>query len=258
MHTHTHRRLPVPFPIARRASLATALALGLLAAAPLPAQDAGPARTQRRAEPLLDIDFASGTLPEFIAHLRDRAKGVNIVLGEGAGNVAMPSIKLLQVEIEDALQTAAMIASNDRWQVQVKSNRSATGTSIHTVLVREIQNVPTQVTRGGFAGAGNRPETAVFSLRQLTTQLPGGEAERSFTIKAETALSAIETGLQLGEGPPPVLRYHADSGLLFAHGPSHQLAVVSSVLRQLERDQATLREAARPAEKGKPAEKKDG
>ncbi|HLQ38680.1 MAG TPA: hypothetical protein VK348_12805, partial [Planctomycetota bacterium] len=62
--------------------------------------------------------------------------------------------------------------------------------------------------------------------------------------KPATILTAIESGAQ-GMIEPPVMRFHADSGLLFVHGEPERIELVRQVLGNIESDQQMRRALTR-------------
>lgn len=227
--------------------LAVACLLPALLSTPLTAQEAGaPTSSVPVRESILDLGFAGGTLPELARQVEGKVPGINIVLGEGADRVRVPPLKLRDVEVEDVWNTAALVVNQEDFSISVKTIRSRGASPIYTILVRERRQSAAQQA-SGVRPARPEPEVAVFSLRLLTTPLPGESTDRPLHLKPETVLSAVEKGLNMGESATePALRFHADSGLLFIRGSNEQIGLVTMVLHRMEQDLKALRASAPP------------
>jgi hypothetical protein len=199
-------------------------------------------------EPAVSITFKGGTLAEYAAALRAASDGANILVPEQATDVRVPAITLKDATVFSALEALGELVIDD-YQVKVRAIMSPLAQPVYAVRVSRVRAV------AGAPGQGMVDERArvvrVFSIKSLIQAHPGDPAEG---LKAETILTAIETGLSFtGEAAraKAVVRYHADSGILFVHGTLEQVGVVEQVLASLGNDLLRARHLApRPSETG--------
>ena len=213
---------------------ALALALAMMIT-PVAAQVA--AAEQVPATQLISVDFDGGSLRDYVDAIRSVSK-TNILLEDGVDEVMVPAVELKRVEVGTALDAVTDIVEDKR-SVNVRSHRSKFGATVYTVQVRSRQqtNVATM--------QGPQRHVQVFSLRSLIEPMPGYPGDEAQVFEAKTILTAIETGLSIsGDKHAAVLRYHADSGLLFVEGSINQTSMVHSVLKSMGDDLEMLREAA--------------
>ena len=226
------------------------LTLGALPGADLMAQDpaaqnSSKARSQTNADPVVSLEFAGGSLAKFAAALRKAGDDVNIVMPALAAEVDLPALALSQTTVESALKSIDAVIGDD-FRIRVKTLRSQVGKPVYAVSVhllrsqRKVSGASTQV-----AGANNSATSVdVLSLKFLTSTVPGDVETSGQTMKAETILTAVDTGLGIHPGvTKPEFRYHEDSGLLFINGLSRDLGLVRAIIQNLEIDVRRLREA---------------
>lgn len=226
------------------------LTLAALSATHLAAQDpeaqdpAVEKSSQTWSDPVISLEFAGGSLAKFAAALRKVGDDVNIVMPKVAEEVELPSLTLSQATVESALNSIAAVVSDD-FRIRVKTLRSQFGKPVYAVSVvtlrsRKKSGASNQAEQ---ANSGNRVE--VVSLKYLTDTVPGDGDARGLTLKAETILTAVDTGFGIRAGASkPELRYHQDSGLLFVKGLARELDLVKEVIGNLENDLRRLRRAS--------------
>ncbi len=231
-----------------------ALMLCLVASA---TSGAAQVKTQRSAptEPTVSVDFPGGSLHDFSAVLRragaeqNTGPAVNIVLPDSSKRVLVPPIKLQLAGVGSALRAVGEIISDFKVRV---TPIDGPGALVFAVSIREERSrrssggvthvTPTSTTPAPKAKAVKL--VSVFSLRELTVDMPGSAAVPGSTMPVETILTAVETGLGIvGDGAK--LHYHADSGLLFVHGSRVAVATARDVLTNLEVSIDKTRSAAR-------------
>ena len=204
--------------------------LSLLAA--LPAQEqTGPTPVRADAlAPRVSVQFPGGTLKDFVQAIRAVAADVNIVLPDRADKVPVPPITLRNALVMNALEAAAVVQDRDEYQMQVKA--FAAGREQAPVYAIRIEAPRSTSPVGPAGGASN---TRVLSLRTITEAPPALPADPSLVMSAETVLTAVKAGLTVAS-LAPVLKYHAESGLLFVQGPVTAGELVATILRQIESD----------------------
>lgn len=251
---------------ADRTAPTIALTLGLLAglAGPGWSQDDPNAAIMKRgraapAEALLAFRFPGGNVAEYVATVRrvyaDQTGGkkFNLIVTGTPEHVTLPAFELTDTTIHDALEALKYIArdKNNRVQVSRQQPRSRGGQTIW--ILEAVGKPPAAKTRR----SSYRASTAVFSIRQLTTALPGIPAEHCYPLTA--VLGAVEAGLEIGhdadsqDAPSVVVKHHAASGLLFVRGSQQEISMISSVLSSLETDLNRRRQAQQQNRKGGPS-----
>ncbi len=239
----------------RTMSKISAMGLGLFALAAfsggdLHAQDGGGTNAifPVQPDPVISLEFAGGSLAEFAAALRKAGEGVNIVMPALAAEVDLPALALSQTTVESALKSIDAVIGED-FNIRVKTLRSAIGKPVYAVSVHKRNTrksgASTQVVQMGQM-ENDKTRVAVLSLKFLTSIVPGDIEDAALIRKAETILSAVDTGLGIHSGTTkPEFRYHEDSGLLFIKGSSRELNLVLEIVRNLENDVRRLREASK-------------
>lgn len=184
-------------------------------------------RPPRSALILVDVDFAGGSYAKFVKAVHKAVGGdfsLNILVPAEAEQVQLPALKLRGVGVETALEAAADMTTPLK-SINVSTRRRA-GAPVHTIRVR--------LPRKGKANTG--PEmmvVKVYSLRAITS-----DPDKTGRMSHTTALTAIETGLSLVDGPPAEMKYHADSALLFVRGTVPQQHLIESMIARLDFDVA--------------------
>lgn len=220
--------------------------LPLLAA--LPAQDFVEPKSQpaghRAAVQVrtVSLDFAGGTMAQFVAAIRDSVAKANIVVAPEASGVRLPAIELRDAGLDQALEAACAVASAE-FEVRVREHKGH-GEPVYSIIAQPSSSRPASKPKAQEPATG----TMVRSLARLVDQRfqpPGVPA-----LRPETVLSAIGAAND-GDASPPVLRFHQDSNLLFVRGTMSQWQLVEEVLEAMLVDRAGLLEVA-PSPKATP------
>jgi hypothetical protein len=205
-----------------------------------------------RAEAPVSVSFPGGTLPQYVQALRAASEGANIVVPDDAGDVHVPPLTLKNADLLNALDVLADLVGDDV-QVRVRMLKSSQGQPVYALRVARARSAAprgSQIPGSQVGMSAGMPDPAdlvvrVFSLRMLTHPFALDSAGSGTTMKPETILSAIETGLSFSaSGPKPVVRYHTDSGILFVQGTPKHVHVVQEILSSLNEDVARARQAA--------------
>jgi hypothetical protein len=225
--------MEIPRTMNRNGMLAVLLCSSLFA--PLAAQDQEAMR-----QGLISLEFAGGSLNQFAASLRKAGTNVNIVMPELASEVPVPALRLTQTTVESALRAVGQMTTQAfRIDVEVM-RRSPLESPVYSVAVMDLRP-PEQK-------APPQREIAVFSLQELTRTMPGDPDDEGLSISADTILTAIDAGLDLGETSrrdKVGIRYHEDSGLLFIRGTREEIRLVEAALQHLRNDLERRRISAR-------------
>jgi hypothetical protein len=205
--------------------------------------------TQREETPTLSVDFAGGSIQEYIKVLSRASPDLNVVIRPETMEIPMPPVSLKGVAHNTALQLIPALADSPSEITVTPVGTPGEGSEVF-VIGTQPPRWPANATTVGspvVAGAGGparmmhptlqtapgRPPklVRVFSLKLLTT---GPDS-----LKPETVLTAIDTALGLQEaGEPASLKLHSESGLLVVHGNPTQIDAVEQVLSAMERDRA--------------------
>lgn len=224
------------------------LALSLILAAPLAAQEEIVSAAEVVKPQTFSLEFPGGSLSDLIDAIRRAADGANIVASALASEVELPAIMLRNATVQASLMSVRMIAP-EHYRVSVETQVDS-GTPVHSVTVTGTQNPQLNQPHQDYRGV------RVFSIRSLIEALPSdppGFADK--LLSAATVLSAVENGLEVSrpashgevrvEGKAPWdLRYHEDSKLLFVSAHPDQLVLVQEVLQALEQDVQQARTAS--------------
>jgi hypothetical protein len=146
----------------------------------------------------IDVDFAGGTLADYVKMIRESSKKANIVVSKNAEKTVLPQITINGVEVE----TAIMIL--EKLNLDLDIDRS------DSVIVINARAVKDSIT--------------VVNITPILAEHP-----------RETLLTAITEGLELiGSNPDQVaLKMHRDTGLLFIRGTLRETSLVSDIVNQL-------------------------
>ena len=173
-------------------------------------------RQQRRpSRAVVSIDFAGGTVQQYIVQLKSNAiasnhnVNVNVILDESVKDVVLPGISFTDVPLDAAIQ-----------------------------VLEEIGE------RGSLARVGVSRQDSIFVINAEVRVAPRPRQKRTTVIsvsniletkKTEDLLSAIEIGMNLIDGGQSEvnLKLHSETGLLFAKGSMEQLNIISEIVDQL-------------------------
>lgn len=187
---------------------------------------------------LVSMSFEGGKLSEFITALRrilqtTETKQFHNLIATGAiDRITIPEITVSQVEIGILFAAVARMAE-PRYVLHYEVLHEGNGNPVMVVVAEFGGNeVPDDV---------DEEVVSTFSLRDLTLSLPGDPSE--FSLRAETVLTAVQTAIDLSahREREVTLRYHAESGLLFAKGNEAQLHIVRGVIDVMTSDHERLR-----------------
>jgi hypothetical protein len=247
----------------------TQLLLAMLAvsSAPVTAQNDVPppksASAKAQAANTVTLNFAGGSMAEFVVAVRGKQPKANIVLAEQAQDAKVPPMVLTHAGIRQALEGACSTAAAS-YEISVKEfsprgrNGVDVGDPVYSILARNVKK--------GAAGFGSviEPERFIFSLKEL---IEDGEPGYK-PLDAATILSAVELSME-GEQDRLDLKFHEDSSLLLAHGMPQHLSLISNLLSTLMNDRRTsesrqreynqrqaMRQAATRSKKGALQQKK--
>ncbi len=162
------------------------------------------------------LDFAGGTVGEYVESIRAAHPEANIVVPPDAALFPMPPIQLRDVTTEAAIGV-----------VYQESGDAMRGMS--WLRIRSIKNLgSTEAVFQLQAGhqEGNSNKTIVQSLAGVLSQ------QRTKPLKIEDVLSAIEAATNM-TSPPPKIRYHEETMLLLFHGTAEQVDALNRTIEAL-------------------------
>lgn len=203
------------------------------------------------AGPLINVEFAGGTVAEFIEALRKAAapEPVNAVVSEPASKVTLAPIRLRKVALETAVQSIETAAGDaGGWRIsRVRLERRDRDPLEGESPVFSVQFEPRKRPPDLRTDAGEKPVIQVYSLRDVTDPKPGDPPGVLLVQKPETVLTAIRSAIELSGGDgssAPEIKYHQDSGLLIVRGTAEQTGLISQALDTLASDVRQRRSAA--------------
>lgn len=211
------------------------------------------------AGPIININFAGGTLAAYVQAVRDAAakagQPVNIVLPKEAEGETVPAISLVNVTPKTALDSlsyafpeqsglavAAKLISSDREQSLTFALRYAkTGRG----------SLPAQPGMAMMSPQNPR-SSRVYSLRTLVESPEGLPPDPNLTMPVENVLSALRAAAELetsanapgDKDEAPEFLLHKESQLLICRGTQGQQQLVESLLAELRATLQPKRERA--------------
>ncbi len=187
-----------------------ALALLALLAAPLQAQVPPKEEPKKppQSEAPVDVDFAGGTVAEFVAALNASAgKELNVVVSPEAAALKVSAISVRAVPLCQVLDVASFM------------NREISSISRGEVLL---------VVKKEDGGPPS------FGMPRSRTVRAFNIAEHLERYKVEDVVTAVETVCEmLARGHKGEVKYHAETKLLIAAGTPDEIAAIDQTLEQL-------------------------
>lgn len=217
------------------------------ASSPKPASpDASAGERQKNTSPaaepgeIVTFDFPGGTVNDFIAMLREAMKPtpLNVFIESEAAKQPVPPVKLRDAYFYPVLlllNQSDGYDSNSPVRLSVTQANTMSGqTPIFTISARKV-------------GGENTDRFSVLSLNPIIG-LPGSTRVSDSKLDAKTVLAAVEAAVVVSgdeDSPPPMLKFHEASGLLFVKGTNSQRVAADDVVRQLRKDVQEAKAAAR-------------
>ena len=213
------------------AAIATATALTL--ATPTLSLEGSVARATTVDQQTISVDFRGGALAEFVAAIRRGAGdlAVNIIYDPEFSQLHIAPIRLEQVYLRDALHIASHM-SNTRpgllpdgrkasWEVEVTGDGPGAPVFLLSVWVDEASEEGDEEHDQPYY----EHSTVVHSLASLLTG--------PHPLTADAVLSSIQVAIDMTEQGDADLRFHADTGLLFARVTFDQARTVEQTIVRL-------------------------
>lgn len=207
-----------------------------------PQQPGEQPETGRPPMPIIDVDFAGGTVQEFVKVIQKSAMDstaktpVNVMIPTEAGAIALPAISLKRVSAETALETlryAFGVQGIHQLEARNMTNPGDEG------LTFAIQYAPGRSSPQMQGVQVQQPiQSEAYSLRELIS-VPEGlpEDNASLRMTPDAVLGALKLAAELEAGDasvaPTQLLFHPDTQLLIARGTPDQHRLIHSILQQL-------------------------
>ncbi len=174
------------------------------------------AQAQFTSPPSFSLQFAGGTIGEYVNALQEASGGANIVVASPeVGAIRFPPVRLESVTLE-----AAVIVLEGEYPTKQAGN---------VYVSAEMVGHPAEGVKPLFRISANRQthlaaEVKVWSVADL---IAGSLAPEDF-------LTAVEAVVELIPGHQPAeIRFHKETGLLIARGDPHQLDAIEGVVEQI-------------------------
>lgn len=200
-----------------RAAVGMTIGVGILAGSPAFGQQAGsnpPDRTNRGV--IVQLQFPGGTLEAFVELLRAEVEPIpiNVLYRNGAEFAEIPSVRLHNIYVRTALQSAIYGSTLDFGIIE-----SQFGSIVYVISgeVESDSSIIADVVRAA----------EILTVGDLFAQ---GSTQISDVLEAIDV--AVFDGRQRPE-PPPEIRFHEPSGLLIVRGTAAQVATIAAVVDQL-------------------------
>ena len=215
-------------------TLVTAAALSL-ATPSLARQADGGQGGQRSVEQLISINFDGGSLSEYVDALRTASADipVNILFPPEFARLSLPPIQLEQINLYNALEIAAGLSQNRpslmpdgreaSWDVEIAGGGPGAPVFLISAWAYELDEEP------------NEDEQEEYFDRFTMVQSLAGLITGEHALGADAVLSSIQIALEMADQGDADLRFHEDTGLLFAQVTEKQHdAIEETVVRLME------------------------
>lgn len=184
-------------------------------------QQAEAARQALASQPKVTLEFKGGSLAELLTAIRSANPEINIISGEDAAHVGVPSMSLKESPIGGVLKA---LEGLELWDLTDKSPWRVNCTSSGNVYAVSPEAVPDP--HKPSASAPN--EVRVWGLKPV---IESG-------VTADAALSAVQAALAM-TGEKAEVKFHAETGLLLVSAPPQGLDTVNQVVHTLESQSRT-------------------
>lgn len=165
------------------------------------------ASAQADSEDLYAIDFAGGTINQYVTLVKDVTDGkevLNIVVTESAENYKLPPVQV-RASIEGVI-----------------------GVIEGCSTAKNLIEVDTDVTGEVYIVRVEYEEPMSFTVDSVKDLLE--------VVDQTALLSAVEIGLEMqGSGSAVTMKLHEETGLLFVKGPESSVNLVHQVIDELEK-----------------------
>ncbi len=229
------------------ATVATVTALSL--ATPTFAIQSGGGTAGRTQLETISVDFAGGSLADFVSALRQASDGqaVNILYQPEFAGLQLPPMRLDEVHLYSALRVAARL-SEDRpalmpdgreamWEVEADGGGG--GSHIYVISVWADEHEDEHDEYEHEEDEHEEEEHERFTTIQSLAGLISGR----HAMDADAVLSSIQIALDMTDEGDADLRFHEDTGLLFARVTSMQEDAMHETVGMLMQSAAARREA---------------
>ncbi|MFO0875169.1 MAG: hypothetical protein U0575_14515 [Phycisphaerales bacterium] len=185
------------------------------------AKSAPPAATEAQpgeAPVLFDLEFAGGTLREYLAALRRATPAVNLVVGQEAEALPIPRLSLKRIDLVTALSLIE------------REEKPGTPDALVVEIVRVNAEQPdAQPTFRVQVTGAMQVSSNAMAVESIGDVIESG-------IPAGTILDAVESGLRVALGERASLmdvKYHEPTRLILARGPVEGQQTLKEIIRAL-------------------------
>lgn len=177
------------------------------------------------------VDFAGGTVTQYLDAIRAACPKANIVGAAGLDQYKVPPITLKDVTVHGALQPLDYVVSLEgarASRVKVWFNDDVASVWLEDEFRRDGATIDDE--------NAPEPETLVWNSRELTSKQ---------AITVDDITGAIDTALSVFPQDKPIVRIHEQTGILVVRGTEDQLAAVREVIQELSKSQKVTSDAER-------------
>lgn len=188
--------------------------------------------------PLIDLDFAGGTLEEFIVVLREAAETpVNVMIPDPAVlKHPVPALNFRHVSLANVLKALEWTTGPDNQaRIVVTDRGEELGEPIYGIHRVQAPSFPRAMPVGVPVSP---PSVRVFMIRDLIEAPQGAGVDGTTVLSSESLLAAVDAVLaSVPEGAErPTVRYHPESATLIVTAPEQQLHAVNQMLLSVQED----------------------
>lgn len=156
----------------------------------------------------ISVDFAGGTIGEYVDAVKKEADSLNLIVTESAKELKLPKIALKNVPVNIAVKCIEQCFDPNKTIVRV-------GGEVQGVQFIQAEIVSTN-------------QVEVLNVRHLISDNKNEKEKENF-------LAAVETGLQMQSETTQNLKikFHEETGLLFLSGDRSEISLVQKIVSEL-------------------------
>lgn len=156
----------------------------------------------------ISVDFAGGTIGEYVDAVKKEADSLNLIVTESAKELKLPKIALKNVPVNIAVKCIEQCFDPNKTIVRV-------GGEVQGVQFIQAEIVSTN-------------QVEVLNVRHLISDNKNEKEKENF-------LAAVETGLQMQSETTKNLKikFHEETGLLFLSGDRSEISLVQRIVSEL-------------------------
>jgi len=191
--------------------------------------------SDKQGSPLISIDFAGGTLTEYVASIRKQQHGVNVVVDPEIASVLLPPVSLQNVSSSAAVNWIQLTASARKKNVSVQAVPRPPQSGGDDVFVISALESPLMGSPDRIQQLTVRNQIKAISLKPIVEG-----KEKNVTV--DSVLSAVNTALEMQnpqQQDKATAKFDKATNLLFIRGTADQINTTMQVIDEMTRQTKT-------------------